>query len=95
MLVLRDTTTGKCFITDFDELDAESVENCGFEIAGTVANSHRIKLEYSENFEEMEDDEDTPSFTTCEHDGCAKWLMIDCEGMAPEYCAEHEGEGEK
>lgn len=91
--VIRDTTTGDCHLTDF-ELDIDRLEECGYELAGYLANPKRVTLNIEDNFNELEDDHDTPEFTTCSEDGCKLWLMIDPEWGAPEYCTKHETENE-
>lgn len=85
--VIRDTSTGECHLTDFD-LDEERLDECGYEIAGQLANPHRVTLHNDENVD-LALDEDAPEFTTCERVGCTRWIMIDEEGGAPEYCSTH------
>lgn len=93
MFILRDTINGDCYVVGFDspgELDLERIEAGGLELGGTVRNSTSVKIVDTEAEADGDDDPDQLYFTTCEHPGCGKWLLI-IDDQAPEFCTEHEG----
>lgn len=86
--IIRDTSTGACHLIDFD-IDTERLAECGYELAGYLANAHRVTFNTSDDFNFIEDDSDTPEFTECEAEECTKAIMLSDEGGAPEFCNKH------
>lgn len=89
--VLEDLRTEKCHLTDF-ELDVDRLAKCGFEIVGHLSRFAPVTLERP-IWDEVTYD-DGPAFTSCNVDHCPLWIMIDCDGDAPEYCSTHVDEVE-
>lgn len=103
--VIRDTSTGACFLvpcTTHDEIDTERLEGNGQELAGWLQHAEQYATDSHKLFADTEDEADEsgltlyegPQFTTCEHEGCGRLIAI-IDDMAPVYCTEHEGEDEE
>lgn len=90
MLILRDTVYGSCYVVDFiaQDLDIDRLEEANLEVAGPVANKANVQIISTEAENDGEDEEDQLYFTTCETEGCGKWILIIDDG-APEHCTIH------
>jgi hypothetical protein len=95
--VLRDKSTGKCFLVetaDYDQIDLDRLEESWLELAGWLEHpeQHNSGHQFADGEEEAEESGAAVwqglYFTGCEHDGCDKMIAIIDDG-APEYCTVH------
>ncbi len=90
--VLRDTSTGDCFLVntgDRDGIDDERLAEGGLELAGWLAFPQQASGWLPSEDSDDDEEEQLPSFTWCDYGFCKRMILI-VDGMAPEHCTEHE-----
>jgi hypothetical protein len=84
--VLRDTSTGDCFLVSTgttDSLDVERLSESWLELVGWLRYPSQHDANVTDEWREA------PDFTTCEWGYCGRLILI-IDEMAPEFCNEHE-----
>ncbi len=91
--VLRDTSTGDCFLVntgDKDDLDVPRLAEGGLELCGWLFHPEQASNWVCDKDPCEEEHEGAePCFTWCDYGLCKRMILI-VDGMAPERCTEHE-----